>query len=955
MERPVYTSSNAAPTMQARAIVAGTALSLVLLFATMTFFSLLRSDDQSARGPSPSQWESELARHSGDLLYSDGLSACVQSSNYWEPVLPLEHALSKHSGLYWNNRIYVIGGLSGTEASPWPTNDVWRAEIGADGLVGRWKETNSKDLPPLSYAAAVVHDEWIYVIGGHDGQEKIGNTYFTHVESDGDTADWSRSQHVITPGRDLHQALVFQDRLYVLGGYTADGLSDEVWVTTIDEGGEIGGWSELDGGLREPLAGFAAVMYREWLYILGGWNGKEVTKSVYFARIESDLVGRVFADTTSLPVRLCRLTAFVLRDRIFVVGGRTHDPDEDIARSCAGVWSARIDPTDGTVEEWRPEGTLPLALDSHTTILVEDGDYAGQVYVVGGEKVYKIRGEVQEWQRSARALFWPLAHVSKEARPSGTVYPSDQITYTITYSNVGTRPLANVIITDAVPINTRLITGSISEGGYSDGSVITWTVEYLGRDDSGTASFQVEVLDPSAAETPTSVPTTAQTSWLSTPTPVSVASALHPTWSQTSASDNREVFERRRISSSLMPDCGADLCLEKNSDPPSVIVGQILSYTLLVNNAGPSSAQDVIVVDYLPDGATFITSTLTPSSTSPLSWSLGSILAESSQEIHLVVQVAPGISGTITNTAVVDSRTWDPNPDDNQDEKGTVVVEQADLCIDKFADPSPIAPGGTLTYTLIITNEGPSDARNVIVTDTLPVGLCNLDVLPPNCTHDPLMCALGNLPVGDSRQVQIRVAVCFTSTGVLTNTAIVASSTQDKNAANNEAKERTAVSARADLSIQKSVNLDRVVPGDELIYTLRVNNYGPSSAHNVVVSDTLPVGLHFRSSVPPLVDQHNPMTWYVGSLVTADVWTIEIRTTVSSRASGILVNTASVTSEVDDPDPSNNYDGEQTLAPVLVTNKARICEDKLWCKESNSVINSPFNVYLPIIFRSSSG
>ena len=83
--------------------------------------------------------------------------------------------------------------------------------------------------------------------------------------------------------------------------------------------------------------------------------------------------------------------------------------------------------------------------------------------------------------------------------------------------------------------------------------------------------------------------------------------------------------------------------------------------------------------------------------------------------------------------------------------------------------------------------------------------------------------------------------------------------------------------------------------------------------------------------------------------------TVEIRAKVGSSASGLLINAANVTSEAADPDLSNNRDEDHALAPVLVTNKAYICEDTSWCKESNTAINSPFNVYLPIIFRAASG
>jgi len=821
------TLSNTVTSERARHIVVGVALFLALSLATASFFIPIRADDLPTYIPSSNHFIGQDKYF--DLMASVAPSACVPSSNYWESVPSLEHALSKHSGLYWNDQIYVIGGLPGTETAPRPTNDVWRAEIGTDGLATAWEVTNSTGLPTFSRAAAVVNDGYIYVVGGHDGQVITGTTYFAQIEvgSDGNTTNWSRSPYLITLGRDYHQAVVFRDRLYVLGGYTRNGEVDEIQVASIGSNGNIGAWQELNGGLKEPLAGFTAVMYRDWLYILGGVHGRVVTDSVYFARLENDFINKVYTDTTPLPVSMYLLTAFVLQDRIFVVGGRAYD--QGIAHSCAGIWSAEINPANGTLGSWEQEHTLPLALESHATILVNDGNHVGQVYVIGGEE------DGQDGQRYASVFFWPLVHLNKEAHPSGIVYPSDQITYTITYSNVGARPLQGVIITDTVPVNAQLVSGSISDGGYSDGSVITWTIGGLSRNATGNASFQVEVVEPSTMGALSSVPTTALTSWPFTQPLVSVAPILHPTRTQTCTSDSLETSEQGCISGSgdPTPDCDADLCLKKNSDQASVVAGQALTYTLLVHNDGPLTAEDVIVTDDLPGGVTLTLATPPPSGTSPLTWYLGSIVSGASQVITLVVQVDPGTSGTLTNTASVDSSTPDPNADNNKDEEQTDVVTR-----------------------------------------------------------------------------------------------------------------------QADLRIEKSDSLSEVVPGETLVYNLRVNNDGPSDARNVVVSDTLPAGVSFRSSVPPLVGGLDPLIWYTDTLTAGQAWTVEVTVKVNLNAVGILTNTVCVKSGDSDPDHSDNCDEDRIRAPVPVVNRAHICEDGLWCKEAMA-INPPFSVYLPIVFKTS--
>src|SRR5207245_2475102 len=86
-----------------------------------------------------------------------------------------------------------------------------------------------------------------------------------------------------------------------------------------------------------------------------------------------------------------------------------------------------------------------------------------------------------------------------------------------------------------------------------------------------------------------------------------------------------------------------------------------------------------------------------------------------------VTGTAPA-SGTLTNTATVSSPTADPVPANNTSTLITTVTPQADLQIVKTA-PASVNAGGSLTYTLTVTNNGPSTATTPTISDTLPAGL----------------------------------------------------------------------------------------------------------------------------------------------------------------------------------------------------------------------------------------
>lgn len=74
----------------------------------------------------------------------------------------------------------------------------------------------------------------------------------------------------------------------------------------------------------------------------------------------------------------------------------------------------------------------------------------------------------------------------------------------------------------------------------------------------------------------------------------------------------------------------------------------------------------------------------------------------------------------IVNTVSVASTTPDPTPGNNTDESAITLVAVADVSVEKTNGPGPVNAGGPISWTVVISNDGPSAARNVTVTDTLP-------------------------------------------------------------------------------------------------------------------------------------------------------------------------------------------------------------------------------------------
>jgi uncharacterized repeat protein (TIGR01451 family) len=216
----------------------------------------------------------------------------------------------------------------------------------------------------------------------------------------------------------------------------------------------------------------------------------------------------------------------------------------------------------------------------------------------------------------------------------------------------------------------------------------------------------------------------------------------------------------------------------------------------------------------------------------------------------------------ITNTAEVTANEPDPDPADNTATTTTRVNAAADLAVSKGDAPDPVIAGENLTYTLTVTNNGPSRATGIVLTDTLPGGVTLVSA--PDCTEagGSVICNLDNLVSGHSTQVAIVVQVGSSTTGTLINNASVRGNEFDPDMANNSVSEDTTVDRATDLEITKTDAPDPVIAGENLTYTLTIINNGPSDATGIVVTDTLPPGVTFQSSTPGA-----PATWAIWTAV----------------------------------------------------------------------------------------
>lgn len=266
----------------------------------------------------------------------------------------------------------------------------------------------------------------------------------------------------------------------------------------------------------------------------------------------------------------------------------------------------------------------------------------------------------------------------------------------------------------------------------------------------------------------------------------------------------------------------ADLALSVVDTPDPVTAGGALTYSVTVANFGPDAATGVQLTDILPSAVTFVrvqvlreaifadgfesgsTAAWGAAALSPctvagriVSCALGSLAAGEDLLARIEVTVSANAVGQLSNSATVGASTADSVPgNDSAATSTTVTTPSADLSLAMSDAPDPVGPGDLLTYTLVVTNLGPSEAPGCELIDALPPEVSFVTSSRPCSQEDGLLvCQLGTLASGEAAGTAITVLVGEKAAFNITNPAAVGSSAVDGNPGNNQDTEVTAVSS----------------------------------------------------------------------------------------------------------------------------------------------------------------
>ncbi|MBW1881191.1 MAG: DUF11 domain-containing protein, partial [Deltaproteobacteria bacterium] len=388
----------------------------------------------------------------------------------------------------------------------------------------------------------------------------------------------------------------------------------------------------------------------------------------------------------------------------------------------------------------------------------------------------------------------------------------------------------------------------------------------------------------------------------------------------------------------------ASMDATKTSSPDTFMLAdpsKQTTYTIDIVNDGIVTAFGTQISDTLPTGFTYVPGSTTGATiidpvidnSDPdhqlISWNLSATPIPpngGTTTISFDAAIAPSVGvGLHRNDFVISG---DNFVTINRSQTAAITIGPVDLSIDK-SHTGTYSSGSNETFDLDVSNAGPDEALNIVVTDTLPAGLTYVSSTGTGWAADasaaPVITWSHPGPVASGASlptISVTVLVDDAAAPAVTNTASVSSDSPDTDAGNDSDSDLIDV-YDADLAIDKAHTGDFTVGVDDT-FTLDVTSAGPDSASAIVVSDTLPAGLTYVSSTGTgwTADASGAptITWaHPGPLASGGALpTITVTVAVDAAGLPSADNSASVSSALPDANPADDSDTDNiVIVPAL--------------------------------------
>ncbi len=488
-----------------------------------------------------------------------------------------------------------------------------------------------------------------------------------------------------------------------------------------------------------------------------------------------------------------------------------------------------------------------------------------------------------------------------------TATPGGSVTYTITASNAGPSNATGATVADTFPASLTCTWTCTGAGGGTCTASGSGNINDTANLPNGGSVTYTATCSISAAATGT---------LSNTATVTAPAGVTDPTPGNNSATDSDALG------------ASADLAITKTDGVTTATPGgSPLTYTIVASNAGPSNVTGATVSDSLVTLSCTWTCVGAGGGTCTASGSGGfndTVNLPAGGSVTYTVSCMTGASntGTVTNTATVTAPAGvtDPNPGNNSATDVDTLVPVSDLSITKTDGVTTVTPGGSVTYTIVASNAGPS-STGATVADTFPASLTCTWTCVGSCTASGsgnINDAIGLSP-GGSATYTVSCTLSNAATGTLSNTATVtaAAGTTDPTPGNNSATDSDTITPAATPGASVSgtkavVGSGPFTVGSTITYTVVLNNSGagaqgdnPGNEFTDVLPPTLAlVSATSTSGTAVATTGTNTVTWN-GAIPAAGTVTITITATILPAAAGTTVSNQGTISFDADGDGTN--------------------------------------------------
>ncbi len=384
----------------------------------------------------------------------------------------------------------------------------------------------------------------------------------------------------------------------------------------------------------------------------------------------------------------------------------------------------------------------------------------------------------------------------------------------------------------------------------------------------------------------------------------------------------------------------ADLGIDKSDNSNTYTPGTTVLYTIVVTNAGPDDASGFNIADTIPSRITGLTVTCSPSSNCGVNSSSGNNILFEGASLHVnnqfnitvSGQVPSGATGNLSNTATIHipsvTLIEDLNGSNNSSTDTDTRLAISDLAITKSDGSNTYAANNPITYTIVVTNSGPSDALGVRVVDNIPPQVaswnwaCTTQVNASGCngatgsTSNFTDTGL-NIKVGGRIEYTVTAylpATAYSDTSSISNSASIllpgSPNFIDPNLSNNTSVDTDI--PYIDLQITKADGGTPYAPGGTVTYTVTVTNNSTFDLTGITISDPKPSQITdwdwcAGTPCPPNFINTDFTDTFDLTAGSSRVYTVTANIS-GTAGTGNITNTASVSAPAGlvDADPTNN-------------------------------------------------